>query len=81
MTFSTGAPAGQYIVRPYEFFGWFVRSVTLDGKDITDRVFDLQTDTTSLVVVFTDRPSKVSGTVRDARGSASADRGGAGVPR
>ena len=48
-----------------------MHSVTLDGKDITDRVFDLQADTTSLVVTYTDRPSKVSGTVTDARGAAS----------
>ena len=68
---ATIAAGGQYIVRPYELSGWFVQSVTLDGKDITDRVFDLQSDTTSLVVTFTDRPSKVSGTVTDARGAAS----------
>ena len=51
--------------------GWFVHSVTLGGKDITDRVFDLQADATSLVVTFTDRPSKLSGTVTDDRGAAS----------
>ena len=45
--------------------GWFVESVTLGGKDITDRAFDLQADTTSLVVTYTNRPSKVSGTVKD----------------
>jgi hypothetical protein len=71
LSFSTVAAGGQYIVRPYELGGWFVHSVTLGGKDITDRVFDLQTDTTSLVVTYTDRPSKVSGTVTDERGAAS----------
>ena len=71
LSFSTVAAGGQYIVRPYEMGGWFVHSVTLGGKDITDRVFDLQADTTSLVVTYTDRPSKVSGTVTDARGAAS----------
>ena len=48
-----------------------MQSVTLAGKDITDRVVDLQADATSLVVTYTDRPSKVSGTVNDARGAAS----------
>jgi Carboxypeptidase regulatory-like domain len=72
-TFSTLAAAGQYIVRPHEVSGWFVQSVTLDGKDITDSVVDFQADTTSLVVVYTDRPSKVSGTVKDAHGDASAN--------
>ena len=70
-SFSTVAAGGQYIVRPYELGGWFVQSVTLGGKDITDRALDLQADATSLVVTYTDRPSKVSGAVTDARGDAS----------
>ena len=48
-----------------------MHSVTLGGKDITDRVFDLQADATSLVVTYTDRPSKVSGIVTDERGAPS----------
>ncbi len=68
-TFSTVAAGGQYIARPYDSSGWFVHSVTLGGKDITDRAFDLQTDATSLVVTYTDRPSKVSGTVTDEQGA------------
>ena len=72
LTFSTVAAGGQYIARPYESGGWFVQSVTLGGKDITDRAFDLQADATSLVVTYTDRPSKVSGTVTDEQGSTSA---------
>jgi hypothetical protein len=71
-TFSTVAAGGRYIARPFEPSGWFVQSVTLDGKDITDRVFDLQADATSLVVTYSDRPSKVSGTVTDEQGSTSA---------
>lgn len=71
VSFSTVAAGGRYIVRPYELGGWFVRSITVPGRDITDRVFDLQADTTSIVVTYTDRPSKVSGTVTDARGAAS----------
>jgi hypothetical protein len=70
-TFSTLVAGGRYIVRPYELGGWFVQSVTLAGKDITDRTVTLQDDATSFVVTMTDRPSKVSGTVSDARGTAS----------
>jgi hypothetical protein len=69
LTFSTVAAGGRYIVRPYESGGWFVQSVTLDGKDITDRAFDLRSDATSFVVTYTDRPSTVSGTVTDADGA------------
>ena len=69
LSFSTVAAGGPYIVRPNETGGWFVHSVTLGGKDITDRAFDLQADATSLVVTYTDRPSKVSGIVSDERGA------------
>jgi hypothetical protein len=71
VTFATVAAGGQYIIRPYESGGWFVQSVTAGGKDVTDRVIDLQADMTSIVVTYTDRPSKVTGTVTDERGTAS----------
>lgn len=70
-SFSTVATGGRYIPRPYERSGWFLKSVTLDGKDITDRVFELQSDATSFVVVYTDRTSKITGVVKDARGATS----------
>jgi hypothetical protein len=70
-SFATVAAGGRYIARPYEAGGWFVRSVTLNGKDITDRAFDLQADATSMLVTYTDRPSKVSGTVTDEQGATS----------
>jgi hypothetical protein len=71
LAFSTLAAGGRYIVSANELGGWFVKSVTLDGNDITDRGFDLRADT-SLVITYTDRPSKVSGIVKDARGNVSA---------
>jgi hypothetical protein len=71
--FATAAAAGRYIAQPLEPAGWFVRSVTLDGQDITDRAFDLTTDATSFVVTYSDRPSKVSGTVKDSNGNLSRD--------
>jgi hypothetical protein len=70
-SFSTLVAGGRYIVRPYEMSGWFVQSVTSGGRDITDRVVDLQSDATSLIVTLTDRASKVSGAVKDSRGDAS----------
>ena len=72
MTFAGVAAGGQYFVRPYEVGGWVVQSVTLEGKDITDRMIDLQADATSLVVTYTDRTSKVSGTVTDPQGATGA---------
>jgi hypothetical protein len=67
--FATIAPGGRFIARPYEIGGWFVQSVRLGDTDLTDRPFDLQADTTSLVVTYTDMPAKVSGVVRDTRGA------------
>jgi hypothetical protein len=70
--FATVANGGRFLVNPVETGGWFVHSITLDGKDITDRAFDLETDATSFVITYTDKPSKVSGVVTNARGSANA---------
>jgi hypothetical protein len=69
--FATIGQGGRFIALPYAIGGWFVQSVRLGDTDITDRPFDLQADTTSLVVTFTDAPSKVSGVVRDMRGAIS----------
>ena len=71
-TFSVAAAPGQFIARTVDFGGWFLRSVTLDGRDITERPFDLQADTRSIVITYTDRPTKVAGTVTDVRGTPSA---------
>ena len=70
-TFATVAAGGRYIARPYELGGWFLQSITAGGTDITDRVFDLRSDLTSIVITFTDQPTKVSGVVRDAQGTLS----------
>lgn len=72
-TFSGVAAGGRYIVRPIESAGWFVESITLGGKDITDRVFDLQTDATSIVVTYTDRPQKITGLVTGEQGGPDPD--------
>jgi len=69
-TFSAVAAAGQYFVRPYEGNGWYVQSVKAGDTDVTDRLVDLQTNT-RLTITYTDRATKVSGTVKDARGAAS----------
>ena len=71
-TFSTIAAGSRFIARPYERGGWFVKSVTLDGKDITDRPFDLDADATNIVVTYSDRASRVTGVVKDARGAVAA---------
>lgn len=71
--FSTIGPGGRYLARALETGGWFVESITLDGKDITERPFDLETDATTFVVTYTNRASKVTGVVKDARGQVASD--------
>jgi len=60
---------GKYFIRPNEIGGWYTQSVTVGGKDYTDRIFELREDTTSIVVTLTDRPTRVAGTVKDVRGA------------
>jgi hypothetical protein len=69
-TFAGVAAGGRYIVRPYETGPWVVQSVMAGDRDVTDRVFDLQADT-SFVVTYTDQRSRVAGVVKDARGAPS----------
>jgi protocatechuate 3,4-dioxygenase beta subunit len=72
LEFATVAPGGRYVVRAAESGGWVAHAITIDGKEVTDRAFDLQSDAGSIVISYTDRPSRVTGTVRDAAGHASA---------
>ena len=49
---------------------WLVKSVTIDGENVTDIPFDLSSarDDTKIEIVMTDKQTTVSGTVRNARG-------------
>jgi hypothetical protein len=71
LTFQTMAAGGTYLIQPNESSGWYTQSVTVGGRDYTNRVFELNEDTTSIVIVMTDRPVTISGTVRDALGGVS----------
>ena len=55
--------------------GWYLKSVTLNGVDITDTGFDAKpsTNTTGLEVTMTDKQTSLSGTVKNARGDAIKD--------
>jgi hypothetical protein len=49
--------------------GWVLRSIRLDGRDIADEPFDLDTDLSGVVVTLADRPNVIGGLVRDATGA------------
>ena len=50
--------------------GWALKSITLNGQDITDTGYDFKSgsNVTGIVVTLTDRLTDLSGSVRDARG-------------
>ena len=50
--------------------GWTLKSVTMAGRDITDRVVTVAgTDVSDVVVTLTDQPASLTGSVRDAKGN------------
>jgi hypothetical protein len=55
--------------------GWGLKSISLDGEDITDAPYDFKSGSkaTSVVITLTDRLTDLSGTVQDARGQAVKD--------
>jgi hypothetical protein len=55
--------------------GWVLKSITLEGEDITDTPFDFKTgrNLSGLVVTLTDQVTDLSGTVSDSRGQAAKD--------
>ena len=46
--------------------GWMLKQVELDGRDITDRLFELRGSSPDIRVTLTNRVTRVSGTVRSA---------------
>ena len=55
--------------------GWYLKSITLNGVDITDIPYEAKpsTNITGLEVTMTDRQSSVSGVVKNARGDSVSD--------
>ena len=55
--------------------GWFLKSVTINGENITDIPFDVSTagDDTRIEIVMTDKQTTLSGTVKNPRGEQTTD--------
>jgi carboxypeptidase family protein len=65
---------GLYVIRATGPRDWTMKSVYVDGREVTDQPLDVKSENVSgLNVIFTDRISGLSGTVRDGRGSAVSD--------
>ena len=68
---SLGDPPGRYFVGAFQATGWTLESVSRGGRLLTDDVLDLEDeDVRDLVVTFTKRPTRVTGTIVDATGAA-----------
>jgi len=68
--------AGPQVVRAGGLpTGWAVKTITLDGTDITDAPFDFKPGSSlaGMVVTLTDRITDITGSVKDARGQVLAD--------
>jgi hypothetical protein len=55
--------------------GWFIKAVAAGGQDATDAPFELKAgeSITDALVVFSDRPAEITGTLQDASGRAATD--------
>jgi Carboxypeptidase regulatory-like domain len=75
-TFELRGLAGPQVIRLQGIpAGWGLKSVTLDGADITDTAYDFKpgNNLTGLVITLTDRLTEITGSVRDGRGRPVAD--------
>jgi len=72
LTFHTyGVPAGQYRITVRNLpSGWGLTSAQYNGLDISDTPVQFgSSDITGVAISFSDRPARLSGTVRDASGA------------
>lgn len=70
-TFEIPALTGSGVIRADVPHGWFLKSVLLDGRDVTDTVLDFETyQGKSLDVVVTQTATELRGSVADASGRA-----------
>ena len=73
--FQLSGVTGRVFITPPAAPGWMVKSVTLDGDDITDQPIDVtgREAVSGIVITMTDKLTDVSGQVTDARGQALTD--------
>ena len=67
-----GVPAGAHLIRPNGGArGWALKSVTVEGREVTDTPIDLKSGQklANVSVVFTDKLSEINGTVADQQGT------------
>ncbi|HZI80956.1 MAG TPA: hypothetical protein VFD69_15650, partial [Vicinamibacterales bacterium] len=71
VTFRVPGMLGQLALTVDTPRGWMLKQVELDGRDITDRLFELRGSSPDVRVTLTNRLTRVSGTVRSGGRAAS----------
>jgi hypothetical protein len=64
-----GVPPGRYLFRAGSFPGWHLKSIALQGRDITDAPIDITSDLTDVVITMIDKPTEIGGVVNVTSGS------------
>jgi hypothetical protein len=75
-TFELGGLAGPQSIRVGNVpAGWALKSITLEGQDITDAPYDFKTgrNVTGITITLTDRLTDLSGSVHNLKGEAVKD--------
>ena len=75
-TFELRGIAGPTVIRVQGIpTGWMLKSVAVEGADITDTAFEFKSGTSvgGIVITLTDRVTEIAGTVRDTRGQPVSD--------
>jgi len=70
-----GVSVGAHLIRPNGgggLRGWNLKSVTIDGRDVTDTPIDIRSGQkiSNVVLTFTDKVNEIDGSVTDAQGNA-----------
>ena len=67
-----GVSAGQHLIRPNGGLrGWSLKSVVVDGRDVTDTPIDLRSgqNLAGVTITFIDQQTQIGGTVTDQQGN------------
>ena len=60
---------GRYLLRASGPGGWTMKSVYVDGRDVTDEPLEIRgADISGVNVIFTNRTTGIAGEVKDAKG-------------
>ena len=63
---------GAYVLHPSAPAGWEVKSVIADGRDVTERAFDVSSDISDVIVTYTDHAGAIRGSVVSSQGAPDA---------